>query len=324
MVRRAKTAVDPPGTHFSVGAGALELRRDAPDYLAGANFYRRQVLNVERDGAGGIGSRWFIGARSAFMAGYSDGVVTLRRTPQDIAADGIDGVIVTLLLAGRIQASRYGRDETIVAGELFVADTTHPREATNAFVTTGSLFIPRERFTAAIAGPVEPLTKQRLSASPLAPALAQQIALLHRSLGVLAPVEFETLLDAVIEVALVLLRKLAAEQPGAADPLLTAAKALIEAQFRDVALTPADMARSLGCSRAVLYRAFAAAGLTVAGYLREVRFRHFLESLRTGADTPLSRLAYDCGFAASPTDFTKLFKRAYGLTPREARARLKP
>ncbi|MET0272853.1 MAG: helix-turn-helix domain-containing protein [Phenylobacterium sp.] len=322
MVGRAKTAIDPPGAHFGVGTGALDLRKDSPDYLKGANFYRRRALAAEQVGAGGMGSRWFIGARSAFMVGYSDGVVTMLRTPEDIAADGIDGVLVVLPLAGRIRAKRYGREETITPGELFVADTTHPREAVNAFVTAATVFIPRERFTAAVTAPVEPLTLKRLSTSPLAPAVAQQIAMLHQSLGVLSPDEFEALLDAVIEVALVMLRKLAAEEPGATDALLTAAKALIEAEFRNVDLTPADIARGLGCSRAVLYRSFAGAGLTVVGHLREVRFRHFLEGLRAGADVPLSRLAYDCGFAASPTDFTKLFKSAYGVTPSEARARL--
>src|SRR5690606_14962686 len=104
MVSRAKTAMDPPGAHFVVGTGALELRKEAPDYLQGANFYRRRVVAVEQEGAGGMGSRWFIGARSAFLAGYSDGVVTMLRTPEEIATDGIDGVVVTLLLAGRIRA----------------------------------------------------------------------------------------------------------------------------------------------------------------------------------------------------------------------------
>jgi len=324
VVSRAKTSRGPPAPHFGVESGSANLRDSDPDYLERANLYRRRILDAQPQGAGGIGSRWFVGARSGFLAGYQEGQVRVSRTVEDAAADGIDGVIVTLVLTGRLRVMADGRDETFEAGELFMEDTLHAREAVNSFGASGSVFIPRDRFVAAVATPTERLTLTRLSRTPLGPAVIQQIGLLHQSLGVLAPDDFELLLEGVTEAALGMLRKLAAEEPGAADPVLTAAKALIEARHQDVQFTPAGMARSLGCSRAVLYRSFANAGLTVAGYVRDVRFRRFLELVRTDAETPISRLAYDSGFAMAPSDFAKLFRRAYGVTPSEARRRLSP
>jgi AraC-like DNA-binding protein len=119
-----------------------------------------------------------------------------------------------------------------------------------------------------------------------------------------------------------LLRPVAGRDRPPEDAHMVAAKAFIEAHFREADLTPAAMANAVGCSRAVLYRSFANAGLTVAGYLRDVRFRHFLDDLKTRQDAPIYNLAYDNGFEAKASDFTKLFKRAYGVTPREARAKL--
>jgi AraC-like DNA-binding protein len=143
-----------------------------------------------------------------------------------------------------------------------------------------------------------------------------------QNLDVLSPEEFEAALDAAIDVALVLLRKQAARERPPEDKLLVAAKAFIEANAGNVKLSPNAMARALGCSRAVLYRSFANADLTVASYLRDVRFRHFLTALRTQPEASISQLSYQCGFAANASDFSKLFKRTYGITPREARAQL--
>jgi AraC-like DNA-binding protein len=324
MTSRRSTAHDPPAPHFTAETRAGTAGDGEPDYLESAKLYRRKIVDVQPAAgeATHIGSRWFVGARGAFLAGYNDGVVTTARTAEDIAGDGVDGVIVNLALSGRFRVIADGRDETFVAGDLFIEDTARPRKAISEFSSGGTVFIPRERFRAAIGAPTEHLTLVRLARAPLAPTVSQQIRFLHQNLGALAPDEYEAALDAAIEVALVMLRKEAGRDRPPEDAHLIAAKAFIEAHFRNVELTPADMASAVGCSRAVLYRSFANAGLTVAGYLRDVRFRHFLDGLRSQPEAPIYNLAYDNGFEAKASDFTKLFKRAYGMTPREARVKL--
>ncbi len=37
-----------------------------------------------------------------------------------------------------------------------------------------------------------------------------------------------------------------------------------------------------------------------------------------------TRSSSDSGFSASPSDFTKLFKRTYGMTPSQLQASLRP
>ncbi|MET0271365.1 MAG: helix-turn-helix domain-containing protein [Phenylobacterium sp.] len=234
----------------------------------------------------------------------------------------MDGLNVSLILAGRLRLAADGREAIFGPGDIFAEDTTHPRRATNEFLTSATLFIPKARFTSALAVPSESLTIRQLRHSPLADSLAPQIRFLAANLEVITPYEFEAALEGAIQVALALLRTQAHLLRLPVNPLLTAARAYVEEHFHERTLGPEGLARALGCSRAALYRAFAGSGQSVGAYLQDMRFRRFLAGLRSQQRVSLSRLAYDSGFACSYSDFSKMFKRAYGMTPSEARARL--
>ena len=254
MVNRSKSSVDPPVAHFRTADHAGELAEDGPDYLAKANLYRRKVVQTGESGGERVrsGSRFFVGARSGFLLGYNDGLVTVARSADDISADGVDGVVVTYVQSGQFRLVADGRDETFEPGDLVVEDTRRPRRSTVGFLRTGTLFIPRHRFNEAIDVPSEQLTLLRgLSRAPLAPTLTQQIRFLMQSLDTLSPNEFEAALDAAIDVALVMLRKQAARERPVEDHILKTAKTFIEANFRNVELTPNTIARAVGCSASV-------------------------------------------------------------------------
>ena len=324
MADRSKTRREAL-SRFRAAERSGELADGAPDYLKESGLYHRQVAKVEAPAGGGVrsGSRWFIGARAAFLLGYNDGLVNTVRTLEDVAADSFDAVILTLVMTGHARIVADGRDETFEAGDLVFEDLRRPRSATIEFSTGASLVVPRARFIEAIDVPTEQLTlSRRLSAAPLASTVSHQIRFLSQNMEALAPEEFEAALNAAVDVALVLLLGHASRASPPVDHLLKAAKAFIEANARDVDLTPGAMTRALGCSRAALYRSFANAGLTVAAYLRDVRFRYVLQAMQAQPHASISQLAYDSGFAANASDFAKLFKRAYGVTPREARFRL--
>ena len=85
--------------------------------------------------------------------------------------------------------------------------------------------------------------------------------------------------------------------------------------------SPELIARQLRCSRAHLYRVFAAQGETVANYARELRLQraHALLTRVNAAKQQIGDIAYSCGFE-DPVHFTRLFRQRFGLTPSELRS----
>jgi AraC-like DNA-binding protein len=76
------------------------------------------------------------------------------------------------------------------------------------------------------------------------------------------------------------------------------------------------IAESMAMSRATLYRALKAEGVTFEGVLDDVRHRTALEHLSTGK-LSVHRVAYLTGFS-DPAAFSRAFKRWTGRSPREA------
>jgi AraC-like DNA-binding protein len=100
------------------------------------------------------------------------------------------------------------------------------------------------------------------------------------------------------------------------------ARALLAARFED-ALGLGTLAGEVGLSRFRLCRAFRRiTGTTIHSYRDRLRTRTALEALDRGA-ADLTGLALDLGYS-SHSHFTERFRRAFGVTPSEVRARLAP
>ena len=167
----------------------------------------------------------------------------------------------------------------------------------------------------------------------LAPMLASQLghlALLVRRPGQLDDVEYGGVLDATRALALLMLRNLGRQGLGADLPDLNeclhagrhaAALRFMEQQAHRHDLDAAAIARGAGCSRTRLYEAFAAQGQTVMGALRELRLQRARRGIEQSARLHVGGLAWRCGFA-NPSDFSKLFRARFGLSPSEWHQRL--
>lgn len=91
------------------------------------------------------------------------------------------------------------------------------------------------------------------------------------------------------------------------------ARRYIQANRHDAALSPESVVNALGLPRQTLYRLFQHEG-GVGAYIRHLRLRHAADELTRTPHTAVTSIAYELGFK-SATDFTRAFRRAYGMTP---------
>lgn len=155
----------------------------------------------------------------------------------------------------------------------------------------------------------------------LAPLLAMQIRALAKIATDLDPAARTAGLRSVLDLAVTALRlefgSDHADSDACENGMFIAARALIDRCFASTDLSPERIAGRLGCSRAHLYRVFARNGLTIAGYLREVRLQRCRAALAAaGPRDTVGDIAFRCGFD-NPVYFAHLFRRRFGMRPRE-------
>ncbi|MGE4371206.1 MAG: helix-turn-helix domain-containing protein [Burkholderiaceae bacterium] len=187
------------------------------------------------------------------------------------------------------------------------------------------LNICRVRLESAFAGtlPAPTQINAALDRSPLAGLLRShliQFSALDSSLGVS---EQEALLEASESLAITVTSGAFNAHGTSAykqhDSVFKAAQRLIHQQQDDHHLDVAAIARQLGCSRATLYRAFAAQGFSVAQYLRDLRLRNaYLLLQNAPAQLRIADLAARCGFM-DHASFSRLFYRRFGKRPSDVR-----
>jgi AraC-like DNA-binding protein len=182
-----------------------------------------------------------------------------------------------------------------------------------------NLHLPRLTVEAAVGDKVEELHGVLLSPEGLASMLRAQLLSLANLAPRLRNAARAAALDATVELAAIILRcELGSRIEDEANHagMFAAAQMFIRRHLGSCHLTPELIARQLNCSRAHLYRVFAAQGETVADYVRELRLQRAYDLL-AGDDASKERIgeiAFRCGFE-DPVHFTRLFRQRFGLTP---------
>jgi AraC-like DNA-binding protein len=92
----------------------------------------------------------------------------------------------------------------------------------------------------------------------------------------------------------------------------------IQAHLREAALSPEGVLNALQLPRQTLYRLFEHEG-GLGAYIRHLRLRHAADSLARNPHVTVTNIAFELGFK-SPSDFTRAFRRAYGMAPQDFRA----
>jgi AraC-like DNA-binding protein len=98
--------------------------------------------------------------------------------------------------------------------------------------------------------------------------------------------------------------------------------AYIERHLGDAGLAPGDIAAAHHVSTRQLHKLFHAQGTTVSGWIRERRLEHCRRDLLDAryASRPVASIGARWGYPDA-AHFSRLFKGAYGLSPRDYRSR---
>jgi AraC-like DNA-binding protein len=251
----------------------------------------------------------------------------LRRENSHYAQDGLDMVSLTLMLGpnARHQFGGGAKLTVVQPGEILIKDFTQPATAQwNTSSRSLNLHLPRITVEDAVNDKVDRLHGLVLSRQRLSPMLESQLLNLANMAPRVKNAVRGAALDATIQLAASVLRcelGLPIEDEANHGGLFAAAQILIRRHLSSHHLNPELIARQLHCSRAHLYRAFAAQGETVAGYVRDLRLRRAYEllardNIRKGQ---IGDIAYRCGFE-DPVHFTRLFRQRFGLTPSDLRS----
>ncbi len=153
--------------------------------------------------------------------------------------------------------------------------------------------------------------------------LADYLTLLHHNLSHLRRSNVARVAEATIHMLAAVLApshdKLAQAQAPIDAVITTRVVRAIDARLADPGLSPEYLCKTVGVSRSRLYRIFEPAG-GIANYIRR---RRLLESRRALADSAnvhsIAEIAENTGFT-DPSTYSRMFKREFGLSPKEVRA----
>jgi AraC-like DNA-binding protein len=252
---------------------------------------------------------------------------TMTRTAKQIAAGDPECLHVKVLLRGRMHAAQGHRSDVLGPGDMTMYDTSQPAvfradESFEAIV----LRLPKETLGAHSAK-MAAHTALRIPGSCGLPRLAAQFFC-----GVAAGLADGTIArtDAnMAERIIDLVRGVYTDRIDSAQPtrlrsrteLLLHAKAYVEANLSDPSLGPAEIARACSISTRYLHRLFEQEGQTVCEWIRTERLHRCRHDLLDPAfaDHTIFAIATRWGLPNLP-HFSRLFRNAYGRSPREFRA----
>jgi AraC-like DNA-binding protein len=265
-----------------------------------------------------------VGGAGAMLMEHSTGAIEAERSALRCRRDDGDEISIDLMIACRRAVLQHRGTLQLRPGDMCVVDYAQPNRVVRSEHRAAALMLPRALVRDALGADPAALAGCRLAGGGIGSVLRSQMRATINAAPLLTPAQMESAMVAAVSLAPAALQVM---RPGTADVLPgraglhRAAHLLIAQTCTDPELTPERMAQTLGCSRATLYRAFGESGEGVAAIIWSARLDHASGLLCAGGDGILSiaEVAWCSGFSDSAT-FDRMFRRRFGMTPRDARA----
>jgi AraC-like DNA-binding protein len=248
------------------------------------------------------------------------------RTRRMIARSDVGHYKIGLQLSGVGWISQGGRDAVLRPGDLTVYDTSRPYTlafdgdtATFVFMVPDHVLgLPRDAMERVTATAISGREGLGSVVSPFLAGLADLTAAVPTTLTPRLASNVTDLLGTLFRERLELTQ---GESNGVRGARLLAVQAWIERHLHRPDLSPETVAAATHISVRYLYRLFESEGMTVARWIKERRLAGCCREL---ADPSLVRFSVGAIGARwglhDPASFSRAFRAAYGLSPREYRA----
>ncbi len=251
--------------------------------------------------------------------------VSMRRTRAACRRDAPEWLKVNVQLRGSCTFSQDGRQTQLTHGDYVVYDVTRPYEVASSSAShLYGVFLPRALLGIA-PDRLSSLTARRFSRRQgLGGVVSPFLVQIGRWVTAGGHAGDIRLGDAVVD----MLAASFAECLSSADDvrpmgrrgLLARVHSFAEAHLTDPELDNVVIARAHHISVRHLQRLFEEDGTTVTGWIRDRRIEHCRRDLLNDelADTPIASIGQRWGFT-DPAHFSRVFKSAHGLAPRDYR-----
>ncbi len=247
-----------------------------------------------------------------------------RRDRSVVARSAVDHYLVQIYTAGGFAGVAGTRDMRVEAGDVSVLDMSQTLSTAAPDFANVSLVLPRETLAPLLKDPdnLHGLVLPR--ASSLGQLLGDHLLSLRQAAPRMTEPQAMATRQATAALIAGCFGPAAAAAAAAGESLRTASlhtiKRYIEGELSSPDLSPDSICRTFGLSRANLYRLFQPLG-GVADYIRNRRLdRAFADLISPAlAHRRVTDISYSWGFE-SDAAFSRAFRQAFGLTPRDARA----
>jgi AraC-like DNA-binding protein len=248
--------------------------------------------------------------------------LVLDRSLARISRDSIRDIAFHVFLEGGVDdvALRRGAGGTTSVARILALDLNQPVRMRRHACRVLTLFAPAALVQESFPDP-EAIHGRTLDvAMPTARLAVAHCATLAAHIAGMNAVEA----DSAIRIAVQLLVSAFGVQTGLTGNARAAVRAAMSGQVRryvrehlaDATLSPESVLATLPFPRRSVYRLFEHEG-GLNTYIRHLRLRRAADEL-VGTGQPVTQIAYSLGFS-SPSDFTRAFRRAHGMTPQDFR-----
>lgn len=246
-----------------------------------------------------------------------------RRSPVNIAQDGVDHYMIQLFLAGGQQVTRGRREAVSGPGDIIIYDLAAEHYADTSNFDNLSIILPRRLLGPLLQQPDNQNGRIFGAEEPLTRILSHYMRDLYELSGTITDEQRKSL-DGVTSSLIAATLNGSGGEPNEYSHAVTSsvllhAKHVLDRFLHEPNLDALAIAKAVGVSRAGLYRLFEPYG----GVMNYVRRRRLYRSLRVLMD-PMQRnrtiadIAFGCGFT-SEAHFSRVFRKQFKMSPSEVR-----